>query len=280
MAVNINLPVPSSNDFGIELLTASGLDFKLQDAGVWIGGVRVDARRGGASLFVTAEGNASRSVRASTPSDPFWGGQNPVDWRGAALQWWSVGAGGGAEIGNGAAVVGGFRAEHFSLRLTDPEDRPGVINFFESTYGDRYSADLLTKLYVPYVGLRFEGLNFTGSILFSPYTWANVKIPFRYFYVGIPGVVYGFEDARYTFRRGGVLLEGNLDCRVQASANTNCTVWFKGNWCQNRSNGREDYTAVVTALGVTVFSDSNSGSALGCFTSYVLAGGLAFDYAF
>lgn len=73
MGLNINLPIPSSGLIGFELFTASGLDFKLQDAGVWVGGVRVDARLGRWSVFGTAEGNANKSSafpHRSTRSGP------------------------------------------------------------------------------------------------------------------------------------------------------------------------------------------------------------------
>jgi hypothetical protein len=282
MGVNINLPVPFSFQGGLALATASELDFILKDAGVWIGGVRVDARRNGCSLFLTAEGNAIKSARVLTPSEPFFaGGFGPVDWRGSKLEWWSVGGGGAVDICGGVAVLGGVRAEQLSLGLGDPVDPLGVLQFFQAQFGDRYSSDLLTKLSIPYFGLRLEGLNFSSTLIFSPYTWANVKIPFRYLYVIPADLVYDFEEAQYGFKRGGIFLEGTFDYSVQATANAACTLWFKGNWCHIRGRGSEDYQQDVTQFGVPVFSFSDSAdSANGTFGSYVLAGGLSFLWQF
>jgi len=278
MAVNINVPVPFSGIFGLELATASTLDFKLQDAGVWIGGVRVDARRGGLSLFVTAEGNASKSARVSTQSDPFWAGFFPVYWRGSNLQWWSIDGGGAVDVSRDLAIIAGFKAEQLSLNLADPIDPTGVIRQFQAQFGDRYSSDFLTKLWVPYFGLRVEGFNSTGTLIISPYTWANVTIPFRYLFIDTP--FFGYEDARYNFNNGGVLLEGDIDYRVQAFANVGCTLWLKGTWCQIRGQGYEGYQGAVTNLGNIVASFSSQASAAGSFSSYILAGGLSFLYTF
>jgi hypothetical protein len=280
MGVNINLPVPFSGIAGFELFSSSGLDFKLQDAGVWVGGVRVDARLGRWSVFATAEGNATKSVRVSTPSDPFWGGIYPVNWRGSNLEWWSVGGGGAINIKSDFAVVGGFKAEHLSLGLADPVDPTGIIRQFQATFGDLYTSDFLTKLYVPYFGFSLGGPNYTGTLIFSPYTWADVKIPFRYLFLSAPQLLAGFEEARYAFQRGGILLEGSFDYRVQASANAFCALWFKGSCCQIRGRGYEYYQSIGTVAGNPNFSFSNSGSADGSFGQYVLAGGISLQCAF
>ncbi len=126
----------------------------------------------------------------------------------------------------------------------------------------------------PYFGFSLGGPNYTGTFIFSPYTWADVKIPFRYLFVATP--LLGFEEARYTFQRGGILFEGSFDYRVQASANVCCALWFKGSWCRIRGRGSEDYQQTSTFAGNPLFSFSNSqGADDGTFGAYVLAGGLS-----
>jgi hypothetical protein len=279
MAMNMNVPVAFNSSVGNVLYYSSSLDFKLQDAGVWIGGARVDARRGKVSLFLTADGSATKSARVSTTSEPFWAGLWAVDWRGSRLQWWSAEGGGAVNFGNQMAILAGFKAQHLSLGLADPVDPTGTLRRFQAVYGDRYSADLLTKLWVPYLGLAADGTNFKSTLVLSPYTWASVKIPFRYLFINAPGE-YGYENAEYTFKRGGIFLEGTFDYRVRASANASCTLWFKGDWCRIRGRGNEDYRIDNTIDGITVFSFTNADSADGSFGWYLLAGGLSFDYAF
>jgi hypothetical protein len=277
MSVNMNLPVPF-NDFGIELATSSGLDFSVKNAGVWVGGVGLDLRRGPFWLFINAEGNAGRSVRVYTPSDPFWAGLTPVEWSGSRLEWWNINGGASYDFASNAALMGGFKVEHMSLCLSDAVDQGGVIQQFQALFGDRYSGDLRTKLLAPYLGLRLEGFNAKATLIFSPYTWANVSIPFRYLFV-MPGVDRAYEDAQYTFKRGGILVEGTFDYHVQAYTNAGCGVWLKGTWCRIRGRGNEDYRADIT--GVAPFSlITDSQSAVGTYTSSVLAGGFSFLYAF
>jgi hypothetical protein len=280
MAVNINLPSFTGLE-GNSLFAPSSLDFSLKDAGVWIGSVRVDLRRGAYSLFLSAEGNAGKAAHVFTPSEPYWAGFSQVEWRGSQLEWWSIGEGASVDIGMNAAAVGGFKAEHLSVRLEGPVD-PTMAIQYEATLGDLYTGDLRTKLWVPYVGLRVDGLDSRATLIFSPYAWADVTIPFRYFFYGPPFYPwFAFEDARYTFNPGGIFLEGNFDYLVRASESVSCTLWFKGSWCQIRGRGAEDYRLdVIDPAGFPLFSGGILQSLDGSFASYVLAGGLSFLYTF
>jgi hypothetical protein len=279
MAINMNLPVPYSPLSGF-LFSQSGLDLKLRETGFWTGEVRLDARRNGIGLFAAAQGLTRRSADVLTSSEPFWAGGHPVSWRGSRIEGWTLEGGGSVDVWNDLALVAGFRAEHLSFNLTGPNDPTGLIGDYHGVYGDRYSGDLQIKFQEPYIGLRVGGLNYTGTLIFSPYMWTNVKIPFRYFTVWIPSVDYYYEDARYLYKRNGFLLEGNFDYRVRTTSDFGCEIWLKGKWCQIRGGGNEDYRFEETVLGNSVFSYATSNSAAGSLTSYVLAGGLAFLYAF
>lgn len=279
MAINMNLPIPFSPLSGI-LYSQSGLDLKLRDTGFWTGEVRLDAGRNGIGLFAAAQGLAGKSGDVLTSSEPFWAGTNPVFWRGSRIEGWTLEGGGSVDLWSHMALLAGFRAEHFSFNLTGPNDPIGVIGYYHGFYGDRYSADLQIKFEEPYIGLRVGGLNYTGTLIFSPYTWANVKIPFRYLTVWIPSILYGYEDAQYFFKRNGILVEANFDYRVRTTYNFGCEIWLKGKWSQIRGGGNEDYRYEETLLGNPSFSYTTSNSAAGSLTSYVLAGGLTVLYAF
>ena len=286
MAVNMNLPIPTNPALigipGFEgfFYSAGGLDLKLQETGFWTGEVRLDARRNGVGVFAAAQGLTRKSADVLTSSEPFWAGNNPVSWRGSRIEGWTLEGGGSVDVWNDLAVVAGFRAEHLSFNLTGPNDPTGLIGDYHGVYGDRYSADLQIKFQEPYIGLRVGGLNYTGTLIFSPYMWANVKIPFRYLTVWTPSVLYNYEDARYLFKRNGLLLEANLDYRVRTTSNFGCEIWLKGKWCRIRGGGNEDYQLDTTFLNASVFSYGSSSSGAGSLTSYVLAGGLTFLYAF
>ncbi len=279
MGVNLNLPVPFSDLLGLELFSTSTLDLKLLDAGVWTGGIFVDARRNGLSAFLSAEGNARKNARVRTASDPFWAGFLPVEWRGTNLEWWAIGGGGAVNLQRNFAVVGGMKIEHLSLRLADPVDPTGIIRDFQAIFGDRYSSDFRTKLWIPYFGIQFDGLNYRGQLLFSPVAWADVTIPFRYLYVDTPFI--GFEEARYRFKPSGLWLAADLQYEMRLMSNLGGNLWFKGSWLQIKGRGREGYQLDAVNAGVPLNGLlTDAGSANGKYTTYILAVGVCGTWTF
>lgn len=280
MALNLNIPVPDIVEFGPALLLQSTLDFKLLDAGVWVGGLGINARKDLFSAFLSVEANAGKNVRVETASEGFWAGEFPVNWRGSRLEWWAIDGGGGVDLTTNVGMVGGLRLEHWSLKLADPVDPTGLIREFQALYGDRYRGDFLTKVWVPYVGIRTAGPYFKGLLRFSPVVFCNAKIPLRYTYVDVPfGVT--FEETDYTFKRIGLWLDASLDSAVQVSPDFRCSIWLKGSWLQVRGRGREGYRLDFAAAGGASGNLFNlSGSATGVYTSHILAVGLRGEAAF
>ena len=78
------------------------------------------------------------------------------------------------------------------------------FNHFYTYLVTQSSADLQTTLWMPYIGAMLHGPSFRAKLIVTPYTWAQTKIPFRYLFVFLPGV-FGSEDIRYTFNKGGFL---------------------------------------------------------------------------
>jgi len=279
LTLNMTLPLPYPDNFA-SFWDPSGLDFSIPNANIGVGGLRVDVRRGPYSVFVDAEGSANGSVRISTPSEPFLAGNLPVDWTGTRLEWWSLSGGGSIGIGTNTSVIGGIKAEHLSLRLSDPTDPVGFIQESIQLYGEQYSGDLSIKLWVPYFGLQMAGINFKAAFIFSPCTWADVSIPFRYVCPD-PWMAVGYGDARYMFKRSGILLEGVFDYQLPMSSNTGCTLWAKASWCQISGRGSEDYRFDYVDQGVPVFSIGGSQSINdGTFSFRGLAGGLSLLHTF
>jgi hypothetical protein len=279
MGLSLNIPVPYSGSFGLELATQSTLDFKLLDGGVWVGGLGVAAHKDVFSAFLSVEANAPKNVRVATDSDAFWAGFNPVDWSGSRLEWWAIDGGGGFDLSPNYGIVAGLRLEHVSLKLAEAVDPTGLIQEFQAQYGDRYRGNLLTKLWLPYVGIRTSGSYFQGLVRVSPVVLCNAKIPLRYTYVDTPD--FGFEEANYTFKRIGLWVDASLDSDVQVAPNLRCGVWLKGSWLQVMGRGREGYQLDYIVGGVpfnNVLEDS--GSASGMYTTYLVALGLRGEASF
>jgi hypothetical protein len=279
IGMNISLPIPFSGTTGFELFSSSTLDLKLRDPGVWVGGLRLDIRRGGLSLFVSAEGSAATTTSVLTQSEPFWAGFYSVNWTGTGFQWWTAGGGGTIPIKGDMNFVAGIRTEQISLSLDGAVDTNGIIQSFQSIFGDRYKGDLLTRLWVPYIGLRIDGSNFKSTLLFSPYTWANIDIPFRYLFINTP--LIAFEDAQYKFKNGGILIESTLDYNTEISENQSWGLWLKASWCGIRGGGSEAYKFDTLLSGTPFLNYSlNSESTGGSYTSYTIGGGIYATYVF
>ena len=264
MAVNFNLPVPFSGFFGAELAPSSTLDFKLQDSGVWIGGVEANLRRGPITAFVDMEANAKKDVRVLTSSEPFYAGEFAVNWRGSSLEWWAIDGGAGLDT-MAFTLLGGLRVEHLSLSLSGPVDSYGLIQYFAATYGDHYSGDFLSTLWLPYLGIRFGGGYWRSTLRFSPIAWTDLKIPARYFTFFSPTVLT-FEDASYTFKRGGLWVDGNLDYDLHTASNFRCSLWLRTSWLRIQGEGTEGYRLDVHLAGIPPFTPlTESNSATGVY---------------
>jgi hypothetical protein len=279
--MNFSLPVPFSGILGPALFTTSALDFKLLDGGLWIGEAQVSARRGAIFAFLGAEANAKKNVRVATPAEPFWAELFPVEWRGTRLEWWAIDGGGGLELCNAVSILGGFRAEHLSLGLADPIDPTGQIQFFQATFGDRYSGDVMSKLWIPYIGLQTRGQCWKGAVRFSAVVWTNLKVPFRYLLVDLPRPDLYFEEARYDFKRGGLWLDARFDYDVRVASSFTCGLWLTGSWLRIRGQGTEGYRLDTLIGGVPAAGVlTDSGSETGVYTSYTYGLGVRGELAF
>jgi hypothetical protein len=280
MAVNFSLPVPFSGLFGVALATTSTLDFKLEDGGMWIGGVEADLRRGPISAFLDMEGNAGKNARVLTTSEPFWAGEFPVDWAGSRLEWWAIDGGAGVDTA-GFTVLGGLRVEKLSLQLLAPVDPTGIIRDYQATFGDHYTGDFSSKLWLPFVGVRYSGSNWHTTLRCSPFAWTDLIIPARYLWVANPSPsILFFEQARYRFKHGGLWLDGAFDYDIHTTTNWRCSLWTRASWLKIRGNGSEGYQLNESFQEVPQSLYADSSSATGMYTSYNWAVGLRCEYLF
>jgi hypothetical protein len=281
MMANINIP-NVFDQYGIELATRGPLDVSLKDSGVWVGGIDFNARVGRFSALVSAEANAPKNIRLEADQEPFYTGISRVQWQGSRFQWSSFDGRGAFDVQPNISLAAGFKVSQWSVKLTDPSDPTGLYQSFHSFYGDNYSADLLTKAWIPYLGVGFGGHNFKASLLFSPVAWVDAKIPFRYLYVQIPHSTseLGYEDDRYRLKKNGLFLELAVDTDFDVRPGVKCSLWVKGNWLRVKGNGTQDYENQWVTGGVQTSQFSDSSAAAGSFTSYNVSGGLALEGRF
>jgi|SRR5271157_2846882 len=281
MATNINIPIFFDQFVG-ELDNRGPLDLGLKDSGVWVGGIDLNAQVGRFSVLVSGEANVPKDIRLDAEQEPFYAGQSRVLWQGSRFEWFSLDGRASLEIRPEIWLGAGFKAQKWSVNLTGPSDPIGLIQIFQSVFGDNYTADLSAKAWIPYFGVGFGGPNFKASLLFSPVPWVDAKVPFRYLFVGIPNSTFalGYEDDRYRLTGPGLFFELAVDADVDVRPGLKCFLWVKGDWLRIKGNGTQDYENRFVTGGVQTFQFFDSSSALGSFTSYNVSGGLAVEGTF
>lgn len=287
MNLSVNLPLPRVENVYLGLMQTGALDLKLVDAGVWTGGVQLDARRGPYFAFVGADISASKKARALTTEEPFrLPFFKPLEWTASGLEWWNVNFGLGYYVMNNMGVVGGLMMERLSFRMTEPRDPHAVFGRLLELMRADYAGEFLTKMAVPYVGLRLEGSYFKGLLRFSPVAFANVTIPLTFTMDGSePGVFASFaEKADYKFKRSCLWIDAYFESGVDVSSDLRCAVWMKGNWHHLTGKGYEDHSyrnaddqgwTYVMGPGGS-FSDTASGT----YTFTSVAVGLRGEFTF
>jgi hypothetical protein len=282
ITANVNIPIPF-DFFGIVLANQSTLDLRVQNGTSWVGEIGLTASLNEYSAFLSAEATPTlNTVRVQTASEPFWAGGIPglpnssVEWQGSSLQWYRFDGGGAMRLGRDVSILAGFRNEQLTIRLSEPVDTDGTLQDFIHRFGDLYSADLQTTLWMPYIGAMLHGPCFRAKLIVTPYTWAQTKVPFRYLFVFVPGVS-GSEDIRYTFNKGGFFMEGTVDYNFNLIPGVQCSLWGSAGGLWIRGNADESYEARNMAANISLI---NSASAVSTYRLVTLAGGLSLGISF
>ena len=135
---------------------------------------------------------------------------------------------------------------------------------------------------MPYIGAMLHGPSFRAKLIVTPYTWAQTKIPFRHLFVFLPGV-FGSEDIRYTFNKGGFFMEGTVDYNFNLIPGVQCSLWGSagGLWIRGKAHERYEGREMDPNISFT-FDGSliNSASAVSTYRLVTLAAGLSLGISF
>lgn len=299
LALNFNLPAAAS----VAPLPnrPATLDVKFLDAELWVGSLAlaIDCPSG-LSAVIKGQANAKRNIRVFEREEWAFAGDGGVTWTGSQLEWWALEGQIKYRPSADFAVLVGLRRDHLSVNLLDPIDSNGnPLNFDDSgtippfstfTRHQRYYSDLLSKLWIPYVGLEIVGPNYRASLIGSPLVSAEMTIPAAFLF-DLTIVVFGnpielllADSLRYHVNKPAIFLEGNLqyDCTVFSSLNVG--LWCKGSWLSLRGGGSWtcDFWGQVINNGVP-FAPSEelqSQHHNATYTRYVLGGGLFAEWPF
>jgi len=283
VGLNINFPIPHEG-LTVGRLDIDPLDFKLENANLWVGALVIDAKLSPYwSLFLNLEGNASRNVTIGTSQSLNLYGHRPFEWDGSKFQWWQIDAGLGYRFLSSFSFILGVRWDNTSLSLSNPRDNRGrpfagfdpEVNFFDG--------DLQIKCFTPYGALGLEGGNFRGTLIYSPLVWADIKLPLRTAHNPQANRTLN-EEASYQLNKPGYLLEGIFEYDLNMASNLALGLWGKASLVRVRGYGGEDTNAIRSITprrgATTVDEESGSGEALSTFSRYVLGGGVSATLSF
>jgi hypothetical protein len=255
--------------FIVELADPSSLNIRVRSANLWMGGIGADIKKGIFSGFLDLKATIPRTIHASTPTEPFYGGQNPVDWYDSHWSWWAISTGAGLDITRHIAIQAGFNWEHLYLSLRNPIDQAGIIPSFQRMFGDSYSGRLTSDLFIPWIGVKVKADRFNGTLRFSPLAYTDLDAPFKYTYVITPHSLADVivENERYTFGHTGIWLEGNLAYDIYRTGKWGVSFWSNASWLWTRG-----------ATNLTYRADRYQNAALTSITRYNISSGGGYYY--
>ncbi len=269
--VNFNLPqnwISAHND--------RSLDLALKNVNLAMGGVALDVTIGQKlSVFFVAEGNALRNTNVITPQNYTYalGPWLPYKWEGSQFQWWSVDGGVAYVITPGAGLVAGLRADHISVGLKNPVNRAGQAVSYVGRYFN-VSGDLLIKIWNPYLGVRFDGINYRAWFIGSPFSTCKVIIPTRWIDIVTATGDDDLLETKCSLSKPGGFLEFGMDYDVALSRNASILMWGKANWNRFSGLGNSNRVQNVTAGFGPGASNAEFASNTATLTRFVTSGGL------
>jgi hypothetical protein len=234
------------NDF-----TRADLNLAFKNVVVPIGSLQVRAQAS-SGLFVALrlQGNAPRDIAINTPDAPLGGGPdfnlatltlswvNPRKWDGANLQWWMLEGDIGCRVSPHLSALAGLRRDKLSVGLTNPRDAAGqplnldiavpAAGFFLTR---TMQADFSSEAWIPCLGVEIAGPRYRASLLWGPYAWTAMRLPYRYRLDPYGGLRIEFDYECKEVETAN-LLECNAEYDFNVSSRVACRLWTTGNWMQ------------------------------------------------
>ncbi len=230
------------------------LDLSLKNTGLWVGALAIRADcPGGLSVVVSGQGNAKKHLTVFESQEFVEGGDPGVVWAGTRPEWWAIDGQVLYSVRSDLSVMAGLRWDHLSLNLGDPTDANGnPLNYDRSgvllpgtTYHTalRYTSDLLSKLWIPYVGLEFVGSGYKMSLIGSPFASAQMQIPasqvldFATFTGPFFAELLWNEGMTYSVSKPALFVEGDFQYDCIVASGLSVRLWCKASWMRLRAAG-------------------------------------------
>jgi hypothetical protein len=275
MGLHINVPIPQGSTPGKLLLFGiDGLDATLKSSRMWVASGRVAAQVGDWYFFVAASATVPRKVTARFDQYPmlFSSGTNAsLDMTDSRVSGWMVEGGTGFEVFDKIILFTGLRRDQVAATLSNPKFEGSNPILLDPAV--ELDADLLARLWIPYLGINVSGSQFSGSLAYSPFGFSQLKLPWKRV---DQGNSVG-ETALYSFQTPGLFLESKFDYEVRLGRVFDLGVWVKGTWLSFRGEGEEHLKQSVGAPASVAQTSSGGTSSINRYEmSFGLTAAMAF----
>jgi hypothetical protein len=270
----------------------STLDLELRKADVWCGSLEAVADlSSGLSFGLKGQTNARKNASVYERQDYAEGGTQGVNWTAEQLQWWTIDGRLAYGLKPGLSAVAGLRREQLSFKMTDPTtdqgepenvDHTGIYFGVPYESHQRYSSSLVSKLWIPYLGLDFMGNGYKASLIASPFASVEVLVPAELaFYLAFHfsptrSVILRTDEAlQYRVLKPAAFLEGNFTYDINVSQAVRLGLWCNASWIRLSGKGDWHYQYSGQSPPSSPSSDSQTQEHTATFTRSLLGGGLS-----
>jgi hypothetical protein len=276
MGMTMNVPVPFILAVkGADRYTGNTADLRLPDVNLWIGEAGLEARFSPyLKAYVNGSGNLVQNLFASfsgnkgTGIDATVRKQHPLEWMeietGAVYNPWD-------HIG----LITGLRWDRFDLTIKDPGS---LTKVHVGTYTNLslLASDVISELWIPYLGLEVRTKNLKASLIGTLYAPAKVRVCTR-LRADILSSYQFLGESTITLKTSAVFVESNAEYKIRLSNKTRLSFWGKAGWLGARGGGRLEsgYSTTHSGLSVGIGDDRRV-----IFGRYNLAAGMAVKMSF
>lgn len=275
----------------------STLDLQLKDANLWIGSLSAAFYFPSALSFeLIARANAKKDVNVQENEEYVFGGEQGVTWTGSPFERWMAEGRFNYRFSTVCSALVGLRRDHIAISLRDPRDSAGnPLNFDDSgtifpglTFErhQRYYSDLISKLWIPYIGLEVVGPGYKASLIGSPFAAAEFKVPAALLFdltltVNIPPFppsstqLIASDSLLYRVARPAVFLEGSFQYDLNLTSSLTVGLWCRASLMSLKGQGSWSHDSMAQVPPSPPNFDSQSQENPASYTIQTLGGGIS-----
>ncbi len=276
MGLDLSVPIPFEFSIGpTDTYRSNSVEIKLQNMNLWIIEAGLELKiNPTVRIFAHGAGSIMMLQRLASFVAETRGQFGTSEWSTHQLDWLTIGAGAAFEVLDPFSLVAGLKWDHFDLTLGG-RSGSASINIGPYRNLNLTSVDVLSDLWMPYVGLGLFGTNYRISLTGTPVALTDVRVRTRLAATIVPSYMFWGEVFTY--------LDDPIKF-IETNAEYSATIWgvrlsFWGKAAGLSGKGHADsgntYTTNHPNLRVNIIEGGEA-----TISRYNAAGGLALGLSF